>query len=183
MSSRSNSLKLFLLLGCFFNFGCASSQSDESTGAEAQAFEIFIGFTDKQVETKAWANCATIYSLHERALKDSYPAIAQIQHDRANGAKLAIIMAFSLHFLFDENVEAESRIRNFEAARDHALTYRNDWLELAANRFAALNEISVEEFSRVFGEELDECVFNLDGQDYYIELARELAIRFGSDEG
>ena len=89
MNLRSILMLLLLLLSGFSSFGCSASQSNANAGTEP--FEIFTEHTNKQTEAKAWATCATIYSLHEQALEDGLnrPQFARhlsvIQNDYERG--------------------------------------------------------------------------------------------------
>lgn len=129
---------------------------------------------DPHREAQAWAICAASYDLLAEILQESSPARAKQLGDLANGAELAVIISIVMSELdADTTPEAFDSIWNFSKLSGGEIpkTMRTTLLaDLESDTSSGKSK-----FLDDLGKTVAVCANNLDGQQKYIDLWRDLA--------
>jgi hypothetical protein len=133
----------------------------------------FIKIENVNRQAEAWAMCAAVYDIMSQILDDT-PARSQQLQNLANGAQVAVTMT-----IVSDGLEDANKPDQFEMLWE---TAKLSGTELPSTRrtaiLADLESSSREQREHIFaklGETLQVCITNLEFQQIYIDLYRELA--------
>ena len=156
----------FLFLSC----GVLAEEIDGYVDGSTQ----FVLIEDVNRQAEAWATCAATYEIMATIFETSNPSQAQQYHDMSNGAALSVAMTHVLDG-FEEDITPErfNSLWNYSKVLIQSLPETQTNMILAdAERYS---DEDVSSFYSKLGATAEVCVSNLDGQQEYIDLWRDLA--------
>jgi len=162
-------LKNILLI--FFASQCIAA---EEKILYLESNESFINISDKNREAEAWATCSAVYQLTASFYKDEQPNQAKVLENQANGAKVAVLMS---HFDL-ANLRKETSVDRFRSTWKLSQLLAESMPETRLNMILAdaerLNKQGSDIFINKISATLKVCHDNLEGQQVYIDLWRDL---------
>lgn len=135
--------------------------------------EKIIDISDPHREAQAWATCAAAYDIMAEVIEESAPARSKQLSDLANGAELAVIISMVASEINKdmtpekfENVWNFSKLSGGEIPKTMRTTLLADLeSDSSDGKSKFLNDL---------GKTVSVCAGNLDGQQAYIDMWRDL---------
>ena len=164
-------LKKTIPLMLFFTFSCDSFSKD--LDGFLYSDKTIVNYEDVNRESEAWATCAAVYSIVSEVFS-SKKALSKQYGDLSNGAELAVIMSH-VKDGFTKDISPEK----FNSLWLYSKTLGDLIPETRMTIILSEREILGEEGAEKFNEKLINtvkmCQENLDGQQMYIDMWRDLA--------
>jgi hypothetical protein len=169
---KGNTMKKFIpmvaLLICFSSELIAEGKSYLDNSIK------IIDTADIHREAQAWGICAAAYDLMAEILQESAPARAKLLSDLANGAELAVIISMVTREIDDEMTpEQFDNVWNFSKISGGEIP--KTMLNVLLADLEADNSEGKNTFLADLGETVAVCASNLEGQQTYIDMWRDLA--------
>lgn len=140
----------------------------------------YLLISDPHRQAEVWATCHAAYDIVSAAMKIQSPAQSDQFHQMANGAKIAIMMAYvsdAMKDMDDKNPNAS--ISRFNAALEYGKTASKSMPETKNTALMAIFEAADEQQKTQWfadlGATINGCVENLEGQQLLIDMSRNLA--------
>ena len=134
----------------------------------------FLEIKDVNRQAEAWAMCAATYDVMAEILSKSQPARSQQLKELANGAEVTVTMA-----IVSDGLTPDISQERFNALWSMAKLAGTELPSTRRTMLAADAELSsgkeAEEFLGNLSATMEICFKNLEGQQMYIDLWRELA--------
>ena len=159
-----------LLLSICLSAGVHSSEGESYLNTD----KPFLTIEDINRQSEAWGTCSATYRLTSMLFADSQPAQAEEYKNYSNGAKIAVIMA-NVGDALDEGTSPArfSSIWAFSKALGDSIP-ESQFTRIMADA-ESLRGSGLGGFETKLLKTMQVCLDNLEGQQNYIDLWRELA--------
>ena len=151
--------------------------SAEERGASyVDGSKYFLEIKNKNRQAEAWAMCSATYDAMAELLSEAQPARSQELKELANGAKIAVTMSLMSDCLNDPEITPERFNSLWKIAKllGSELPKTRQTM-LAAEAESAAGKKNAKIFIANLSATLAVCFKNLEGQQMYIDIWRELA--------
>jgi len=155
-------------------FVAAQCIASEDNMSYLESDEQFIRILDKNREAEAWATCAVVYSITASYYEDENQEQAAVWKNQANGATLAVAMSHFSTIFEEDDVSKERFESTWELAQVLAKGIPETRLAIILADKKSLEKSGSDLFPQKLAETLRVCHGNLEAQQAYIDLWREL---------
>ena len=134
----------------------------------------FVNIEDVNRESEVWATCAATYDIMAEIFEGTQPAQAKQLHEMANGAELAVTMA-----MVSDGIDDDISPEKFNALWAYSKVAGQEIPKTKKSAIMADAEILGKAGKEVFFRKLTNtakvCTSNIEAQQAYIDMWRELA--------
>jgi hypothetical protein len=150
------------------------ANANEKISPYVDGSKSFLEIKDVNRQAEAWAMCAATYDVMAEILSESQPARSQQLKELANGAEVTVTMAIVSDGLTPDITQDRFNALWSMAQLSGTELPRTRRTMLAADEESSAGEKAKEFFSNLSAT-MEICFKNLEGQQMYIDLWRELA--------